>query len=142
MQRIERKIGIVSSPEKIYKIVTDGVNTPKWNPVVNSVIEIEDAKIKLDTDLGGFTITDIETEENKIATWHMQKSDVHSIGYILDPKTNGTDVKIWAEFEDKKQTKSYKKTADLMLEGLKNFVSFIEKGGDPAHFNKWDLITP
>ena len=37
---IERKIGIESTPEKIYKIVTDGVNTPKWNPVVNDVINI------------------------------------------------------------------------------------------------------
>jgi len=142
LPRIERKIGIESTPDKIFKIVTDGFNTPKWNPVVSDVIEIEDKKIKLDTDLGSFTIINIETEENKIATWKMEKSDVHSIGYILDPKTKGTDVKIWTEFEDKKLTKSYKKTADLMLQGLKNYVSFIENGGDPARFNKWNLITP
>jgi len=142
LPRIERKLGIESTPQKIFKIVTDGFKTPKWNPVISDVIEIEDNKIRLDTDLGSFTIMDIETEENKIAIWHMEKSDVHSIGYILDPKTKGTDVKIWAEFEDKKLAKSYKKTADLMLEGLKNYVNFIEEGGDPAHFNKWNLITP
>ncbi len=142
LPRIEKKIGIESTPEKIFNIVTDELKTPKWNPVVSNLIEIEDNKIKLDTDLGSFTIMDTETEENKIATWHMEKSDVNSLGYILAPKTKGTDVTIWTEFEDKKSTKLFKKTADLMLEGLRNYVNFIENGGDPARFNKWDLIIP
>ncbi|MFX1567211.1 MAG: hypothetical protein ACFFCV_02455 [Promethearchaeota archaeon] len=40
MPKLERKIKVDSIPQNIFKIVTDGINTPKWNPAVESVIEI------------------------------------------------------------------------------------------------------
>ena len=49
---IEKKLEIESTPEKIYKIVIDGLNTPKWNPIVTAVTPIEDEKIQLETDIG------------------------------------------------------------------------------------------
>ncbi|MFX1308008.1 MAG: SRPBCC family protein, partial [Promethearchaeota archaeon] len=139
MPQLERKVEIKSTPEKIYKIVTDGFNTPKWNPVVSSVVEIENNKTHLDTDLGGFTIINTEEEQDISTTWHMENSDISSIGYVLTPKKGSiTEVSIWTEFEDKKQSKIFKQMADQILVGLKNFVEFLEKGGDPEDFNKWE----
>ncbi|MFX1328794.1 MAG: hypothetical protein ACFE91_11760 [Promethearchaeota archaeon] len=143
MPRLERKVEIKSTPEKIYKIVTDGFNTPKWNPAVSSIVETENKKFYLDTDLGGFTILNAELEQDVSATWHLENSDISSIGYILTLKKGiSTDVAIWTEFDDKKQSKLFKQMADQILVGLKNYAEFLEEGGDPEDFNKWKFITP
>ncbi len=141
MPKLERKIEIESTPEKIYKIVIDGLNTPKWNPIVTAIITIEDEKIQLETDIGGITIINTETDENKSVTWHMDKSDMNSMGYILTPKQESTEVKIWTEFDNKKLLKLYKKESDSVLTGLKNYVDFIEKGGNPDLYKKWEVLT-
>lgn len=142
MPSLERKIKIESSPDKIYKIVTDGINTPKWNPSVNAVIEKEDKKIQLETNIGGITIIDTKNEENKSTTWYMESSDMNSIGYILNPKkTDYTEVTMWTEFDNKKQLKLFKKTADRVLEGLKTYAEYIEGGGDPDQYKKWEYLT-
>lgn len=143
LPKLERKIKIESTPENIYKIVIDGLNTPKWNPSVTAVTPIEDDKFQLDTDVGGITIIKTQNDEYKSTTWYMDKSDLSSIGYILTPKASQTEVTIWTEFDDKKQSKLYKKTADTILDGLKKYVDYIEKGGEPSLYKKWDvLITP
>ncbi|MFX1590127.1 MAG: SRPBCC family protein [Promethearchaeota archaeon] len=141
MPKLERKIEIKSTPEKIYNIVIDGLNTPKWNPIVTAVTPIEDDKIQLETDIGGITIINTETDENKSVTWHMEKSDMNSIGYILTPTQEATKVKIWTEFDDKKLSKLYKKEADSILTGLKNYVDFVENGGNPDLYKKWEVLT-
>ena len=63
MPKIERKIEIESTPEKIYNIVKDGVNTPRWNLTV-SAISIGDEKTKLETDFGAMTIVNVEYDIN------------------------------------------------------------------------------
>ncbi len=142
MPKLERKIKIESIPENIFKIVTDGFNTPKWNPAVESVIEIEDNKFQLETDLGGITINKIEAYENKSATWYTEKSSMNIIGYNLTPKKeNETEVAIWTEFDDKSQSKLFKKTADSILDGLKNYAEYIQGGGDPDSYKKWEILT-
>jgi hypothetical protein len=141
LPKLERKIDIESTPENIFKIVTDGLNTPIWNPSVTAVTPIEDDKTQLETDVGGVTIIKTEADENKSTTFYMEKSDMNSIGYILTPKAHKTEVTIWTEFDDKKLSKLYKKTADTMLEGLKKYVDFIENGGDPHVYKKWEALT-
>ncbi|MFW9972689.1 MAG: hypothetical protein ACFFDF_21065 [Candidatus Odinarchaeota archaeon] len=66
---------------------------------------------------------------------------MNSIGYILTPKANETEVIIWTEFDDKKFSKLYKKTADIILEGLQKYAYFIENGGDPDAYKKWEYLT-
>ena len=141
MPKLERKIKIESTPENIYKILIDGLNTPKWNPSVTAVTPLDDDKIQLETDVGGITIIKTETDENKSATWYTEKSDMNSIGYILTPRANKTEVEIRTEFDDKKLLKLYKKTADTILTGLKKYVDYIEDGGDPALYKKWEVLT-
>ncbi|MFX0040981.1 MAG: SRPBCC family protein [Promethearchaeota archaeon] len=142
MPRLERKIEIESTPEKIFKIMMDGFNTPKWNPAVDSVIELEGDKFQLDTDIGGITINKTETEENKNVTWFMENSEMNLIGYIITPKKeNIAKVSLWTEFNDKKQTKLFKETADNVLLGLKNYAEYLEDGGDPELYKKWEILT-
>jgi len=141
LPKLERKIKIESTPENIYKILIDGLNTPKWNPSVTAVTPLDDDKIQLETDVGGITIIKTETDENKSATWYTEKSDMNSIGYILTPRANKTEVEIRTEFDDKKLSKLYKNTADTILTGLKKYVDYIEDGGDPALYKKWEVLT-
>ena len=141
MPRLERKIGIKTTPDKIFNIVTDRMETPRWNPTVSGISSITDEKIQLETDVGPITIVDVETEENKSATYHMEKSDMSLMGYIITPKSNNTEVKIWTEFANKKLSKLYKKTADLALAGLKKYAEFIEEGGNPKHYEKSEILA-
>ncbi len=141
LPKLERKIKIESTPENIYKVVSDGLNTPKWNPSVTAVMPIEEGKFQLDTDLGGIIINKTQNDENKSTIWYTEKGDMNSIGYILSPKADQTEVTIWTEFEDKKLSKLYKKTADTILDGLKKYVDYIEKGGEPSLYKKWEVLT-
>ena len=140
--RIDKKIEIESTPKRIYDIVIDGENTPKWNIALDEVIEKEEGqKFLLKSSIGDILIVDTETIENEHATWHMENSDMNSIGYIIKPKGNFTEVTIWTEFENKKLRKGYEKTAELVLKSLKKYVDFIEDGGDPEDFEKKQLIV-
>lgn len=139
--KLDKKIEIESSPEKIYNIVADGIITPKWNPMINAVERDEEKRFKLDTDIGPMTVINSELKENESITWFMEKSDMNSFGYILTPKKDATEVVAWAEFSDKKLAKILKKSTESVLEGLKIFTEYIEKGGKPSSYNKWEVLT-
>ncbi len=140
--RLEKKIEINQTPENLYKIVADGQIATRWNPTLNEVVEKEEGqKFLLKSSVGDILIVDTESVENEHITWHMENSDVDSIGYIVEPKGDMTKVTIWTEFENKKLRKGYEKVADLVLKGLKNYVDFIEEGGDPEDFDKKQLMV-
>ena len=141
MPKLEKKIEIESSLEKIYNIIKDGVITPRWNPTVNA-ISFEDQITLLETDFGSLKIVNAEYDKNKSTTWFMEKSKMNSIGYILTPKKEATEVTIWTEFDDKKLSKSFKKNSDLVLTGLKKYVDFLENGGNSDRYDKWELLPP
>lgn len=141
MVKLERKIEIESSPENIYNIVKDGINTPRWNLTV-SAISFEGEKTKLETDFGSMKIVKTEYDINKWTSWFMEESDMNSIGYILTPKKDATEVTIWTEYENKKLSKLFKKNSDLVLKGLKNYAEFLENGGNSNQYNKWEFLPP
>jgi len=141
LPRLERKIEIDTKPDKIFSIVTDGLNTPRWNPTVSAISSINDEKTQLETDFGTMKIVKTEYETNKLSTWIMEESDMNSIGYILTPKKEATEVTIWTEYDNKKLSKLYKKNADLVLTGLKKYAEFIEEGGNPKLYNKSEILA-
>ncbi|MFX0023177.1 MAG: hypothetical protein ACFE9S_12695 [Candidatus Hermodarchaeota archaeon] len=142
MPKVEKKIDIESTPEKIFKIITNRFITAKWNPAVESVLELEDNKLQLDTDIGGITVIKSEAEKNQHVTWYTENSDMSSIGYIITPKKEDVaKVSIWAEFDDKKQSKLFKETVDKVLVGLKYYAEYLEDGGDPDLYRKWEVLT-
>ncbi|MFW9819314.1 MAG: hypothetical protein ACFFE5_06865 [Candidatus Thorarchaeota archaeon] len=59
----------------------------------------------------------------------------------MEPKGNLIEVTLWTEFENKKLRKGYEKTTDLVLKSLKNYVDFIEEGGDPEDTDKKQLMV-
>lgn len=139
MPKVERKIKIESSPEKIYNILKDGINTPKWNPTV-SAIRFEDKITRLNTDFGPMKIVNAEYDKNKSTAWFMEKSNMNSMGYVLTPKKKATEVTVWAEFDDKELLKLFKKNSDLLLTGLEKYVNFLETGGNSDHYDKWEVL--
>jgi len=135
MPRIERKIEIESSQEKIYNIVMDADVISRWNPVVD-LAEVETDKMLLKTNLGDLNVINTESIEYESLTLQLEKGDINSIGYILAPKKDKTEVMLWSEFNDKKFTKSYKSVGDMVLKSLKHYTEFIEEGGNPEDYDK------
>ncbi|MFW9937885.1 MAG: hypothetical protein ACFFD5_09560 [Candidatus Thorarchaeota archaeon] len=139
---MERKIEIKSDPKRIYDILIDADIITKWNPGVNEITEREEGKeFFLKLSIGDITIVDWEQVENKSATWHMKDSDMNSIGYILEPKGNIVETTLWVDVDDEKKAKGWDKVGELTLKALKNFVDFLEEGGDPEDFDKRQLVV-
>lgn len=109
---------------------------------LDEVIQKEEGqKFLLKSSIGDILIVDTETVENEHVIWYMENRDIDSIGYIVEPKGDLTEVTIWTDFENKKLKKGYEKTADLVLKGLKNYVDFLKEGGDPEDFDKKQLMV-
>ncbi|MDX1797325.1 MAG: hypothetical protein R3255_01635 [Candidatus Lokiarchaeia archaeon] len=142
MPKVEKKICIESTPEKIFKIITNRFITPKWNPAVESVFEIDGNKLQLDTDIGGIVVIKSEAVENQHVTWYTENSEMSSIGYTITPKKEDvTKVTFWAEFDNKKQLKLFKEIIDKVLIGLKSYVEYLEEGGDTDLYRKWEVFS-
>jgi hypothetical protein len=140
--RMEKKIEIRSTAKRIYDIVIDGEIVAKWNIGVNNIQEREEGKnFLLKTDVGEILIVDWEQTENEQVTWHMKNSDMNSIGYILNSKGDIVETTLWVDFNNKKLKKSFETAGDLTLKSLKNFVDFLEEGGDPEAFDKKQLMV-
>ena len=64
-----------------------------------------------------------------------------SMGYILSPKGDMVEVKLWGEFEDEKNEKMLVRAGETLLKCLKNFSEFIEEGGDLEDFDKKQITV-
>ncbi|MBY9004661.1 MAG: hypothetical protein KGD73_11855 [Candidatus Lokiarchaeota archaeon] len=140
--RMEEKIEIKSSPKRIYDILGDAKIITKWNPGVNEISEKEGGKeFHLKSSIGDINIVDWEEVENERLTWHMKNSTMNSMGYILEPKGDLVETTLWVDLDNKKLAKGYRKVGELTLRSLKNFIEFLEVGGDPEDFDKKQLIV-
>ena len=93
--------------------------------------------------IGDILIVDWEQVENEHVTWHMKDSTMNSIGYILEPKGDIVETTLWVDMDNKKLLKGYEKVGELTLKGLKNYIEFLEEGGDPEVFDKKQLkVSP
>ncbi len=139
---MEKKIEIKSSPKRIYDILIDAEIITKWNPGVNEIAEKEEGKeFHLKSSIGDIIIVDWEQVDNESATWHMKNSTINSMGYILKPKGDIVETTLWVDLDNEKLAKGYEKVGELTLKGLKNFVDFLEEGGNPEEFDKKQLIV-
>ena len=136
LSRVERKIEIKTSPKKIYDILNNDELETVWNITVNESIEIAPDKYSVKSTVGDFISTITERVENEKISFSMEGSAFSKLGYIVLPKGDGSEVTIWAEIEDEKQEKMLLKAAEILLEGLKKFADFMEKGGNPDEFDK------
>ncbi|MFX0070648.1 MAG: SRPBCC family protein [Candidatus Hermodarchaeota archaeon] len=134
--RLERKIELNASAERIFGVISDGMNTPRWNLTVDEVSEEEPGRYLLKTKIGDVIIVGSDSVENQSITWQMEESQINSMGYIIKPKADISEVTIWVDFDKKKLSKGFGKAGELLLESLRNYINFLEDGGDPEKFDK------
>ncbi len=139
--KIEKKIEINSSASKIYEVVTDEDVVSLWNPSVDSVSQPTEDKYFLKTSIGDLNIVSWETVENERATWTLDMSNLNQIGYILKSMGEIVEVTLWIDFDNKKLKKGYIKVGELVLNGLKRYVEFLEDGGDPKEYDKKAVLV-
>jgi len=140
--RMEKKIEIKSSSKIIYDIVIDPEIITKWNVGVDEISQKKEGEeVVLKSSVGDIFIVDWEQVENESVTWHMKSSNMNSIGYILEPKGNIVETTLWVDLDDEKLAKGYEKIGELTLKALKNYVDFLEDGGDPENFDKKQLMV-
>ncbi len=140
--RMENKIEIKSSPKRIYDILIDAEIITKWNPGVDEITEKKEGEeFFLKSSIGDILIVGWEQVENERATWHMKNSTMNSMGYVLEPKGDIVETTLWVDLDDKKLAKGYEKVGVLTLKGLKNFVDFLEDGGNPEDFDKKQVMV-
>ena len=135
--RMEKMIEIKSSPKRIYDILIDAEIITKWNFGVDEITEKKEGEeFFLKTSIGDILIVGWEQVENESATWHMKNSTMNSMGYVLEPKGDIVETTLWVDLDSKKLAKGYEKVGELTLKGLKNYVDFLEEGGNPEDFDK------
>ncbi len=140
--RMEKKIEIKSSPKRIYDILIDAEIITKWNLGVDEITEKEEGReFHLKSSIGDIFIVDWEQVENEYVTWHMKNSTMNSLGYILEPKGDIVETTLWVDLDNKKLAKGYEKVGELTLKALKNFVDFLEEGGNAEDFDKKQLMV-
>ncbi len=143
MPRVEIKMDAEASAKTIYDILMNDELEAKWNLTVNENINIGPNKWEVKSTIGDLTSTRVEEMENKRVTFEIEGSIFTKMGYVLKPKGNKTNVICWGEFDDEKNTKILESAGGVLLEGLKKFSEYIEKGGDPESFDKKQLtVTP
>ena len=141
MPRAERNTDINAPVNKVFDILNDTKNSNIWNLVINEMIELEPNKFSIKSNIGDFTIIHTETVENDKISFKIEGGIFNDMGYVLESKDNLTNVLIWGEFDDEKNEKMLVKAAEVLLKSLKNYVEYIEEGGDPDSFDKKQIMV-
>ena len=137
MPRIEKKVLLNMSVDKVYDILNDFLSLPVWNIVILEASEIEKDVYFFKTNVGDVTNTVIENIP-KVRMTSKQDGDspMEKIGYIFDPKGDNVEVTMWAEYPLADQESVLEIAADMFLKSLKVYVEHILAGGDPKVYRK------
>ena len=142
MPRIERNLDIEAPVNKVFEILNDTKLGVKWNLAVNEIEELGLSKYYIKSNVGDFFSTRIEIAENEKISMKIERGIFNSMGYILASEgANSTNVMIWSEFEDAKNEKLLANAGELVLKSLKNYVEYIEEGGDPDSYYKTEIAV-
>jgi len=140
MPRVERTTKIKAPQKKIFDILDDTLNLPKWNIVVNEITEIEPDKHFAKTNVGDTTSIRTETVAPAKITTSQEGSLMTSLGYVLTPKGDDTEALIWAEFDNPDDEMVLGSAGKVFLKSLKSYAEYLEEGGDPEKYNKKDYF--
>lgn len=136
MPKLERIIDIAASQDKVWKIIDDDDNYPKWNIVVNEVTKLGEGNYFFKTNVGDITSTRIETVAPERLAATQEGSPMTSLGYSLKPKGDLIEATIWTEFDDANQEAILGIAGEMLLKSLKKYAEYLESGGNPDEFNK------
>ena len=132
----ELKMELDAPVKKIYEILSDTLDLPRWNIVVTESTELEPKKHFLKTNVGDVTNIEIENVPCEKMTSKQEGSPMQKIGYIFEPKGDTTVVTLWTEFELEDQRNIMEIAADLFLKSLKVYANFLKDGGNPEEYKK------
>lgn len=136
MPRIERKVDVKASQKRIFEILDDEAQLPKWNIVVNEITQIEPGKWDAKTTVGPTIATRTETVPNEKISSKQEGGPITALGYILKPKGDVVEATIWAEFEDASQESILGMAGEVFLNSLKKYAEYLEAGGNPDEYKK------
>lgn len=136
MPRVEKVVDISASQDKIFKIIDEDNDYPRWNIVVNEVKELGPGNYFFKTNVGDVTSTRMETKPPESLYAKQEGSPMTSLGYALKPKGDVVEAMIWAEFDDASQEAMLGIAGEMLLKSLKKYAEYLENGGNPAEFSK------
>jgi hypothetical protein len=136
MPKVERKVDIAASQDKIWQIIDNDDDYPRWNIVVNEVKKLGEGNYFFKTNVGDLNSTRVETDAPNSLYATQEGSPMKSIGYKLKPKGDSVEATIWSEFDDASQEPVLGIAAEMLLKSLKKYAEYLESGGNPEEFSK------
>ena len=141
MPRVERTTKIKAPQKKVFDILDDTSNSAKWTLPVDEITEISKDTYSVKSTVGDFTLIRTETVEPEKLSMRIEGGIFNSMGYILSPKGDMVEVKLWGEFDDEKNEKILTTAGELLLKSLKSYAEFLEEGGNPDDFDKKQITV-
>ncbi|MGB5910703.1 MAG: hypothetical protein WBH31_05865 [Promethearchaeia archaeon] len=136
MPYIERKVNIYTSRNRIFDILNNTLNLPKWNLVVNGVAQLTSEKFFVKTTIGDMMSTRLETKIDEKITISLEGGPMEKMGYKLSAKENNTEVIIWADFYNEEDREKLDLLGDLFLKSLKKYAEYLQASGNPNTYKK------
>ena len=141
LARVEIENEINASQKRIFDILDDTSNSAKWSLPVDEITEISKDTYSVKSTVGDFNLIRTETEEPEKVSMRIEGGIFNSMGYILSPKGDMVEVKLWGEFDDEKNEKILTTAGEMLLKGLKSYAEFLEEGGNPDDFDKKQITV-
>ena len=138
LPKTEVEIEINAPVKRVYEILNDFPNMPRWNTNANEIVIIEPRKkATLKTKFGEFTAIIRENIENKKLVMDFEGIPLFNcLGYNLIPKGDITTVQAWGEFDKAEQEQIVTMAGQNNLKSLKKYVEYLEAGGNPDDYKK------
>lgn len=136
MPYIERKVNIYTSRNRIFDILNNTLNLPKWNLVVNGVAQLTPEKFFVKTTIGDMMSTRLETKIDEKITISLEGGPMKKMGYKLNAREISTEVIIWAEFNNEEDREKLDLLGDLFLKSLKKYARYLQAGFNPNTYKK------
>lgn len=141
MPKIERNIEIDASSKKVWEVLSDIEHIPKWNIGIKEIKELEPNKYSIKSTMGDYNSTTIDRIENKQITSKVEHPEFTGYGYILNEKGAITELSYWVDVPMITREKIQARSLEITLKDIKNFVEYLEDGGDPDEFDRKQILV-
>ena len=108
---------------------------------IKEINRFEPNKGSVKSTTGDFTYRITEQMENKKLSVKVNHIDFNEYGYILKEKGDMTNLSYWIDYKIVEHEKLLQRANMVLLKGLKNFVEFLEDGGDPDEYDAKQILT-
>jgi hypothetical protein len=141
MSKIETKIDINAPTKKVWEAILDPIFISKWNMTVKEITRLEPNKGSVKSTTGDYNYTITDQMENERISVKVDHFDINEYGYILKEKGDITDLSYWVDYKVVEHEKLLQRANMVLLKGLKNFVEYLEDGGDPNEFDAKKILV-